>query len=147
MLNGSAPRGNVFLWLDEIAAADPTASGIIADAMERAVTLTRDFYGIDGPIYPVRSRIVEVPAGRFIPLPTRALRSANGSRPFDYDGGIRLNQDFEGGESYFPALDIAVKPKRGRLMATAADPQHDHAVLRVTSGAQLMMTFRLQSAR
>ncbi|MGH6924783.1 MAG: glycosyltransferase, partial [Propylenella sp.] len=145
LFNGSAPRGNLFLWLDEIAAADPSAGRTIADALERAATLTRDFYGIDGPIYPVRSRIVEVPAGRFIPPPARALGSVNGSGPFGYAGGIRLNQDFEGGESYFPALDIAVKPKRGRLMTAAADPQHEHAVLRVTSGAQLMMTFCLTS--
>jgi hypothetical protein len=50
-------------------------------------------------------------------------------------GVAYLNDDYEGGELYFTALDIAVKPRRGSFLAFTAGFHHEHAVLRVTSGS------------
>ena len=51
-----------------------------------------------------------------------------------FSGVIYLNDEYEGGELYFTALDIAVKPKRGMFVAFTGGFHHEHAVLRVMSG-------------
>jgi leucine proline-enriched proteoglycan (leprecan) len=61
----------------------------------------------------------------------------------DLSGIIYLNDDYEGGELYFTALDIAVKPRRGMLIGITAGFHHEHAVLRVEKGTRLTMPFFL----
>jgi hypothetical protein len=58
-------------------------------------------------------------------------------------GIFYLNDDYTGGELYFTALDIAVKPKRGTFVATTAGFHHEHAVLRIESGTRYTMPFFL----
>jgi hypothetical protein len=143
VLNGSTPAGNRFLWLHEIAAADVGARCIVAAAMEQAIALAKDFYEIEGPISAASSRIVEVQEGKFAYSPSRIVGTLNGGGKPEFAAAIYLNEDFEGGDSYFSALDIAVRPKRGRLVAAPADTQHRHAVLRVDSGVRLILEFQM----
>ena len=53
----------------------------------------------------------------------------------EFAGVAYLNDDYEGGELYFTALDIAVKPRAGMLVGFTAGFHHEHAVLRVTGGS------------
>jgi hypothetical protein len=50
-----------------------------------------------------------------------------------------INDDYEGGELYLTALNMAVKPKRGMFVAFTGGFHHEHAVLRVKSGTRLTM--------
>ena len=59
--------------------------------------------------------------------------------PYRYFAGIvYLNDDYEGGELYFTALDIAIKPRRGTFVGFTGGFHHEHAVTRVESGAVRM---------
>ena len=54
-----------------------------------------------------------------------------------------LNDDYQGGEFYFTALDTVIKPKKGMLVAFTAGFYHEHAVLRVEGSQRLTMPFFL----
>jgi predicted 2-oxoglutarate/Fe(II)-dependent dioxygenase YbiX len=45
-----------------------------------------------------------------------------------------LNDDFEGGELVFPALDLVIKPEAGKLVCFPSDHHYIHGVNPVTSG-------------
>ncbi len=145
--NGIYTAANRFFRLSELAAIEPSVDEIVAAAMERAIALTKHFFEVEFPIYPTQLRVIEVPEGRCVTPPVAALGrgAADGPVLFEFAGAIQLNTDFEGGEIYFPALDISVEPKRARLLATTVDQQHQRAVLRVESGSQLILTFNLAS--
>ena len=53
----------------------------------------------------------------------------------DLSGIVYVNDDYEGGELYFTALDIAIKPKRGMFVGMTAGFHHEHGVLRVETGS------------
>ena len=51
-----------------------------------------------------------------------------------------INDDYEGGELYLSLRStLAVKPKRGMLVAFTGGFHHEHAVLKVRSGTRLTM--------
>ena len=45
-----------------------------------------------------------------------------------------LNDDFEGGELFFPNLDLLIKPEAGTLVCFPSDHNYIHGVKPVTSG-------------
>lgn len=45
-----------------------------------------------------------------------------------------INDDFEGGELFFPSLDLLVKPKAGTLICFPSDHNYIHGVKPVTTG-------------
>jgi hypothetical protein len=53
---------------------------------------------------------------------------------------IDLNDDCEGGELYFSALNKIVEPKRGRLVAFTAGFHHEHAILKIRKGNRYILT-------
>lgn len=63
------------------------------------------------------------PDGRPNATPHRSLSSI-----------VYLNDDYEGGETFYPGLGFKVRPERGTLVAFGAGPSHVHGVTAVTSG-------------
>jgi hypothetical protein len=51
-----------------------------------------------------------------------------------YSGIIYLNDDYEGGQTYFPNLKQEIEPKAGRLGMFYADLEHTHGVKKVVGG-------------
>lgn len=49
----------------------------------------------------------------------------------DYSGIFYLNDTYEGGEIYFPRLDIEIKPKKGSLLIFPSGLDHSHGVREV----------------
>jgi hypothetical protein len=45
-----------------------------------------------------------------------------------------LNDDYEGGETYFPGHGVRIKPTPGSLLVFGAGPEYVHGVLRVLKG-------------
>lgn len=54
------------------------------------------------------------------------------SRPHDIATLIYLNDDYEGGEIYFPEFDIKIKPKPGDMVAFPDNPSFMHGVKKIT---------------
>ena len=66
--------------------------------------------------------------------------------PKHYDGPTRLgrhisailylNDDYEGGELYFPLFDITIKPMKGMLILFPSNYAYQHEALPVTAGTK-----------
>ncbi len=65
--------------------------------------------------------------------------SRHGMPHRDFASIVYLNDDYAGGELYFPRLDMVLKPEAGMLAAFTGGWHHEHAVLRVRSGLRLTM--------
>lgn len=51
---------------------------------------------------------------------------------YRYSAGVAyLNDNYEGGETYFPKFDYVVKPEKGKVVLFLADLEHQHGVTRV----------------
>ena len=53
---------------------------------------------------------------------------------------IYLNDDYEGGEIYFPRQDISIKPKAGTLITFPGSLHYIHGVNKITSGTRYTIT-------
>lgn len=58
------------------------------------------------------------------------------SRPNDIATLVYLNNDYEGGEIYFPEYDIFIKPEPGDLLTFPDNPNFVHGVKPVVSGVR-----------
>ena len=134
------------IFLADVAAGRPAGGEIMIDAQRRAIELVRDFYRLKVPLYPDLLQIAKWEAGMFMP-PHADNANPDGSKHMmayrDLSGIVYLNDAYEGGELYFTALDIAIKPRRGMFVAVTAGFHHEHAVLRVDLGTRLTMPFFL----
>ena len=144
---------NRFIWFADMAAARPEAGVLMALAQGRAIDLVRRFYLLKAPIYPDLLQVVRWQDGMFMPPHADNAnpdRSEHKMAYRDLYGIVYLNDDYEGGEHYFPALDSAIKPKQGMFVGFGAGFHHEHAVLRVDSGTRLTMpsffTFKRERA-
>jgi hypothetical protein len=52
----------------------------------------------------------------------------------NYGAIIYLNDDYSGGETYYPQHDISIKPKSGMLAIHPGDNTHYHGVSKVSDG-------------
>lgn len=52
---------------------------------------------------------------------------------------VYLNDEFEGGEIFFPRLDLAIKPTRGLLVIFSSGSEHEHGVRAVKAGRRYTM--------
>ena len=98
------------------------------------------------PIYPDLLQIMSWPVGIHMP-PHADNANPDGSLHAmahrDFSGIVYLNDDYQGGEFYFTALDTVIKPKKGMLVAFTAGFYHEHAVLQVERKQRLTMPFFL----
>ncbi len=126
-----------FVWLKDILASYPEAGRLMIERQQHCVRLVSDFYRLKTPIYSDLLQIVQWKVDMSMPFHadnTNPDGSPHGMAYRDFSGVAYLNDDYEGGELYFTALDIAIKPKRGSFVGFTAGFHHEHAVLRVTQG-------------
>jgi hypothetical protein len=53
---------------------------------------------------------------------------------------VYLNDEYEGGELYFPDLDFGIRPKKGMLIAFPGNLYYTHGVAPVTSGTRYTLS-------
>jgi hypothetical protein len=128
---------NRFLPLDAILTAAPETGRIMLGAQRRALREIASFYRLARPIYSDLLQIVHWQPGMF--MPPHADRANPDGTPHptphrDFAGIVYLNDEYDGGELYFTALDRLVSPRRGLFLAFPAGFCHEHAVLRVERG-------------
>ena len=58
------------------------------------------------------------------------------TKPNDIATLIYLNSDYDGGEIYFPAYDISIKPNSGDLICFPDTPDFVHGVKPITKGTR-----------
>ena len=51
-----------------------------------------------------------------------------------YTTVLYLNDDFEGGETHFPTLDVLVKPQKNKIVGFGCDEKHVHGVMPTING-------------
>lgn len=60
---------------------------------------------------------------------------------YDIAGLFYLNDDYEGGELYFPEQDIQFKPKKGAAYFFPGDRNYIHGITEITSGVRYTCPF------
>jgi hypothetical protein len=135
-----------FIWHSDVSKAHRELADHMRGVQRRAADVIRNFYRVTQPIYPDLLQIMSWPVG--IHMPPHADNANPDGSPHamahrDFSGIIYLNDDYQGGEFYFTALDTVIKPKKGMLVAFTAGFYHEHAVLRVEGAERLTMPFFL----
>jgi hypothetical protein len=104
----------------------------VAEAERLAARLLTDFYRLKAPIRAAPSWPVRQRPGTFqLPLA--------GDTHHDFGGVLHLDDAYVGGELYFTALDVAVKPRTGRFVGFTTGFHHEHAILRVSGTTSCIM--------
>jgi predicted 2-oxoglutarate/Fe(II)-dependent dioxygenase YbiX len=134
-------RGRI-LYFPDVLAARSGAAALMRDAQRRVTERLRGFYQLTVPVFADTVQLVRWRTGMHMP-PHADRANADGSphdMPFrDFASVVYLNDDYEGGELYFPRLDMTVKPAAGMLLAFTGGWHHEHGVLKVTAGERLTM--------
>lgn len=143
---------NRLLWYADIVKAKPEVGDCMLQTQHRAIELVSNFYRLKVPLYADLLQIVRWNAGMFMKAHADNAHPDGHEHDMahrDLSGILYLNDDYEGGELYFTAQNIAIKPRAGMFVAMTAGFHHEHAVLRVQNGARLTMPsfFTFEKAR
>lgn len=90
-------------------------------------------------LHPDTFDIIRWPSGSSQPPHADAYKNdgtSNGLSHRLYGSIIYLNQSFYGGETYYPNLDMSVKPKIGTIVIHPSDILHLHGVTNVNHGTR-----------
>jgi len=133
-----------FLWHSDLSEGYPHLVEQMRNAQRSAAELVADFYGLTRPIFPDLLQLMSWPVGIHMPPHADNANPDGSPHPMahrDFSGILYLNDDYEGGELYFTALNTVIEPKKGMLVAFTAGFYHEHAVLRVERNQRLTMPF------
>lgn len=129
--------------LDEI---DPKISEVINGMVERLKKEVDSFFNVDAS--PTSPAIVRwLPGYQQQPHADKELTSGpDAGKPndfpyYDLSGLFYLNDDYEGGELYFPNQGIQFKPKPGAAYFFPGDKEFIHGVTEITSGIRYVIPF------
>ena len=134
-------RGRVLFFAD-VETVAPEAAAIMRAAQDRITERIGRFYELTAPVYADTVQLVQWRDGMFMPPHSDRANpdgSPHGMAYRDFGSIVYLNEDYGGGELYFTALDMVVKPKTGMLLAFTGGWHHEHAVLKVSGGPRLTM--------
>jgi predicted 2-oxoglutarate/Fe(II)-dependent dioxygenase YbiX len=109
----------------------------IRELIYRQIELLHRHFAYSGPLYPETANLVSWPKNLEM-APHVDQDEGFAQRMFAAVG--YLNDDYEGGEIYFPEINESIKPKAGMLVAFHCGPRHRHGV-RPIRGKVLRYTF------
>lgn len=140
-LNNDYWQGRL-LFAHEVAAHSPRAGQVMKEFQLEATRRIEGFYRLTQPIYADTVQLVLWSEG--IHMPAHADNANPDGSPHgmawrNFSSIVYLNDDYDGGELYFTALDAYIKPKAGMLVAFTAGFHHEHSVLKVLKGERLTM--------
>lgn len=127
------------LFMKDIQQTHPETFDMIVEAIHKETAHIQKFYELKQPIFCDLINIVFWPEGKFMP-PHADNANPDGSHhnmPYrDFSSICYLNDDYEGGNVYFTALDMSIRPKIGRNLSFTGGFYHEHSVLKVTKGSR-----------
>lgn len=139
-------------WKDRVATRDtimsqnPTIVNSIDRVVKRLKKEVDNFYSVDA--LPTNPAIVRWLPGQYqLPHADKELHEGeNEGLPndfpyYDIAGLFYLNDDYEGGELYFPQHDIEFKPKAGAAYFFPGDKNYLHGVKEIKSGIRYVIPF------
>lgn len=139
-------------WKDRVASGprlddtDPRIVPIIVTLVDRLKPVIEKFFNVKAN--PTGQSIVKWPPGyRQEPHADKELHSgADAGLPndfpwYDLASLFYLNDDYEGGELYFPLQNLQFKPKRGAAYFFPGDMNYIHGVSEIKSGVRYTCPF------
>lgn len=132
-LNNDYWQGRL-LFAHDVAARFPDAGLIMQRFQREAARRIGEFYRLTAPVYADTVQLVLWQDG--IHMPPHADNANPDGSPHgmawrNFSSIVYLNDDYDGGELYFTALDRTLKPKAGMLVAFTGGFHHEHGVLKV----------------
>jgi hypothetical protein len=131
---------------DTIRAVDPKIPEVISGMVDRLKKEVDAFFKVDAvPTSPALVRWL--PGQLQMPHADKELhQGADRGKPndfpyYDLAGLFYLNDDYEGGELYFPNQGIQFKPKAGAAYFFPGDMEYIHGVTQITSGTRYTVPF------
>jgi 2OG-Fe(II) oxygenase superfamily len=106
------------------------------DLVYEQIQVLHQHFAYSGPLYPETVNLVSWPQNLEM---TPHVDQDNGFDQRMFAAVGYLNDDYEGGEIFFPEINESIKPKAGMLVAFHCGPRHCHGV-RATKGG-LRYTF------
>lgn len=100
------------------------------------LTIINEF-AMGEPVYPDCAQIVRWHAGLEMKPHADNMKadgSPNATSHRTYSSILYLNDDYEGGHTYYPGLGVRVAPKAGSLLLFGAGYEYVHGVTKITSG-------------
>lgn len=129
-----------------IAKQDPTIPDVIEGMVARLKVEVDKFFGVDA--FPTSPALVRwLPGQLQMPHADKELHEGeNAGKPndfpyYDVAGLFYLNDDYEGGELYFPNQGIQFKPKRGAAYFFPGDMNYIHGVTEIKNGIRYTCPF------
>lgn len=126
--------------------ADPKVVELISNMQARLKERVDKFFEVDA--HPTSPAIVRwLPGQRQQPHADKELHEGEGrGKPndfpyYDISGLFYLNDDYEGGELYFPNQEIQFKPKAGAAYFFPGDMNYIHGVTEIKSGIRYVCPF------
>lgn len=126
--------------------ADPKVVDLISDMQDRLKKKVDSFFDVGA--HPTSPAIVRwLPGQRQQPHADKELHEGEGrGKPndfpyYDIAGLFYINDDYEGGELYFPNQGIQFKPKAGSAYFFPGDMNYIHGVTEIKSGIRYVCPF------
>jgi hypothetical protein len=125
---------------------DPTIAPVLRGLFERLQPIVEDFYKVK--VFPTGTTIVRWLPGQFQnPHADKELHELpdiglpNDFPNYDLSSLFYLNDDYEGGELYFPLQDIKFKPKKGAAYFFPGDMNYIHGVTEIKNSIRYTCPF------
>ena len=131
---------------DTLASVDPRAVEIIVNMQKRLKVEVDKFFNVDA-LATSPALVRWLPGQLQMPHADKELHEGeNRGKPndfpfYDIAGLFYLNDEYEGGELYFPEQGIQFKPKRGAAYFFPGDMNYIHGVTEITSGIRYVSPF------
>lgn len=131
---------------DTLASVDPKAVEIIVNMQKRLKVEVDKFFSVDA-LATSPALVRWLPGQLQMPHADKELHEGeNRGKPndfpfYDIAGLFYLNDEYEGGELYFPEQGIQFKPKRGAAYFFPGDMNYIHGVTEITSGIRYVSPF------
>ena len=130
------------LWFHQIDASAHRAKSIMQQARYVAAYRIAEHFAVGKPLYADSQQLVLWNEGHSMPVHVDNAHpdgSAHGTPYREYASVLYLNDDYEGGEIYFPRQGYRLKPRAGMLVAFPGSDEAPHGVTAVRKGERLTM--------
>lgn len=126
-----------FIWQNSLPQHEVDAIRIMQQVRFLALTLLYQAVRPNEPLYSDTAQLVRWHEGIELQPHTDNMDpdgSPNISPHRSFSSILYLNDEYEGGETYFPGHKVRIKPTPGALVLFGAGPEYVHGITRVTRG-------------